>query len=225
MKLWPLALPILALTSCRGCPPPGAADASVDASSGSIASVANLTATPTTVYVSFGANSKIGPADWPFCGDAGGCSFPLAVGGAQPLPSFGRALNVTLSFDQAPGCGVTLAELNLNIPGWSQDTANISLVNGQSNDVQIFVSGPSGDASLGPTVDGSNAGIFGVYPAGCDICVARQSPPCGIGPCGSSPNDGGQGCGCQAGSQYDPAVPCQYSFARGAVVNAQLVAH
>lgn len=207
------------LTSCRGCPPsPSAGDAAV----ASTAAVLNNTTTPTTVYVSFGANSKVGPADWAsFCASTpSGCSFPLAPGASQALPAGGKALDVTIAFDQAPGCGVTLAEMNLSIAGWSYDTANISLVNGWSNNVQINVSGAE---TLGPTLGpDANANVFGVFPVACDICVARSNPPCGLDAGGCT--EAGS-CGCKNGMQYNPAVPCQESFTRGAVVTAVLVSH
>jgi len=68
--------------------------------------------------------------------------------------------------------------------------------------------------------------VSGVFPVGCDICVARQQPPCGISPCGSSPNDGGQTCGCHIGGQYNPIVPCQITYQQadaGSLVNVTLL--
>jgi len=199
------------LVSCRGCPPP---------SQGSSAVVTNRSATPTTVYVSFGANSAIGPNDWSFCGDSGGCSFSLASKASQSLPSFGKALNATVSFDAQPGCSVTLAEFNFNIPGWSQDTANISLVNGWSNVVEIDM---SDGMKLGPAFgDASNADAMGVYPVACDICVARSQPPCGFDASGCTESGS---CGCKSGTQYNPTPPCQYSFAPGETVTIALTSH
>jgi len=216
-----LTVLLLFATACRGCPPAPPADAGPgDAAAGSSAIVVNRTLTPTTVYVSFGGNSKVGPTDWPFCGDAGGCSFPLAPSASQVLPSFGRALNVTLSFDQAPGCNTTLGELNFNIPGWTQDTTNISLVNGWSNDIEIDVSDA---AALGPTRGAdANADVYGVFPVACDICVARSAPPCGFDAAGCTVAGS---CGCKSGTQYNPTVPCQESFAPGAFVAVALVRH
>lgn len=227
MKVASVLCPLTAmLLSCRGCPP-GPADGGADSSAAacdaacSSAAVTNRTDAGTTVYASFGTNSQVGW--WSFCADAGSgnCSFPLGAGGTQALPTGGAAANVTLAFDQAPSCNTTVAEFNFNVSGWSQDTANISLVNGWNHDVEIDV---SGNRTLGPTQGAdANAGVYGVYPLFCDVCVARQSPPCGIQPCGSSPDDGGQGCGCQLGSQYNPVVPCQESFVRGAAVTVALV--
>jgi len=212
----------LLLVSCRGCPPtPGPTPSDVGPLP-STAAVLNNTKTPTTVYVSFGGNSKVGPADWTsFCTAVpSGCSFPLAAGASQLLPSFGKPLNATLAFDQAPGCGTTLAEFNLSIPGWALDTANISLVNGWNSNVSIEVSDA---ATLGPTNGAdANADAYGVFPVACDLCVARGSPPCGYDAGGCT--EAGS-CGCKSGTQYNPTVPCQESFARGSVVTVVLVSH
>ena|SRR5271157_3393297 len=218
MKLYITILALL-LASCRGCPNPSSGG---DAAVSSTAAVLNNTMTSTTVYVSFGANSQIGPADWAsFCAAVpSGCSFPLAPGASQALQAGGKALDVTIAFDQAPGCGTTLAEINLSISGWTYDTANISLVNGWSNNVQINVSGAE---TLGPTLGpDANASVYGVFPVACDICVARSNPPCGFDAGGCT--EAGS-CGCKTGMQYNPSVPCQESFARGAVVTVALVSH
>ena len=216
----------LALSACGGCPPsPGDAGPSPDdAGACSSVVVLNTATQPTTVQVSFGSNSGVGPADWPFCAPTpSGCSFPLAPGASQLLPSAGAPMNLTIAFDAPPGCGASLAEVNTSIPGWSEDTANISLVNGWNHDLSIGVTGgPDGGAgALGPT-DGpdANAGVYGVYPVACDVCVARSGPPCGYSPTGcGAPGS----CGCKGGTQYAPDVPCQASFARGALVTVTLV--
>ena len=221
-------IPVSLVFSCvglRSCPPtPGPADASTadasvaEAGTQSTAVVINGTLASTTVYASFGANSKVGPANWSFCGDEGGCAFPLLPGASQLLPTLGQPLNVTLAFGQAPGCGTSLAELNVNISGWSEDTANISLVNGWNADLSI---GVSDAATLGPTRGpDANADVFGVYPVACDVCVARSGPPCGYSAAGCTTAGS---CGCKGGTQYDPTVPCQASFARGATVTVTLV--
>jgi hypothetical protein len=46
-----------------------------------------------------------------------------------------------------------------------------------------------------------NEKVLGLFPYGCDVCVARVSPPCGI-PKGRI--------GCKHGTQYKPDVVCQY---------------
>jgi hypothetical protein len=105
-------------------------------------------------------------------------------------------LNATLSAGQPVSCGSTKAELNVNHPG-AFDVVDVSLVDGFNVKMAINFNG----TILGPPVGKEgNEKVFGVYPLGCDICTARQSPPCGI-PAG--------GPGCKAGTQYKPDVPCQ----------------
>jgi len=220
--------------SCSSCSPPHGVDASAaDGSDAqgdtqesglrSHARVQNRTEKSVTVFISFGADSEV--TSFPFCGDSGGCSFPLAQGGTQNLETGGAYLNATISFDAAPGCNVSLGEINISNPAWTNDTANISLVNGWSRDIEIDVTAPDGGViPLGPTQGPKgNASVFGVYPNGCDICVARQSPPCGISPCGT-PDGSPPSCGCKQGTQYNPSIPCQASFARdGATVTVAIV--
>jgi hypothetical protein len=196
----------------------------VDSDAGIVASTAavqNLTDAGVTVYASFGtADGAVGPDAWAtFCAPTpSGCSFGLDAGALQVLPTSGQYLNLTLSFGAPPGCGTTLGELDLANPQWNNDTANISLVNGFNQNVEILV---SNGQTLGPTQGGdANADIYGVYPIACDICVARDQPPCGVDAAGCTlPGS----CGCKSGSQYNPNVPCQESFTRGAAVTVAVV--
>ena len=161
--------------------------------------VSNETANDAMVYVAFGSNSVVLPKSWPFCKPTSEltCEFPLKANGSRSLPLKGQLLNATLAFNAPVGCGATKAELNLNIPSW-YDTADISLVDGWNVDMAITADG----TQLGPTKGkGGNELVLGVFPLGCDICVARQQPPCGITP----GNDG-----CKGGTQYNPDVPCQW---------------
>jgi hypothetical protein len=175
-------------------PVPGAADA---ASAGSV-TIANATDADEVVYFSFGADSTVLPAAWPFCTASAplNCSFKLKAHVGQVLPSSGY-LNVTMAFGGAVACGSTKAELNVNNPAW-YDVVDVSLVDGYSNKVSIAIDGKV----LGPPVGKEgNEKVYGVFPLGCDICVARKSPPCGMKP--------GRD-GCKAGTQYKPDVPCQH---------------
>lgn len=165
--------------------------------------VDNSTSTSTTVYVSFGADSEVLPPMWPVCSATSklNCSFPLAATSAQTLLLGGKHLNATFAFGAPVNCGSTKAEMNLNNPAW-YDVADVSLVDGFSNKIVIEIKGQDGLTKLGPPVGASgNEKVFGVFPLGCDICTARQTPPCGIKP-GKD--------GCKAGTQYKPTVPCQY---------------
>jgi len=188
-------LPLLLLAGCNGA-------------SGTQVTVQNERSVATTVYVAFGAGSKVNAASWSFCSGSGlTCSFDLTpkntAGSARLLPNASADyLNATFSFDAAVGCGVTKAEVDVNNPSW-YDTLDVSLVDGYSDNVQIYAA-PSGGgpATLGPPVGATgNEKVYGVFPVGCDICVERQNPPCGIAK-GKT--------GCKTGTQYDPDVPCQW---------------
>jgi len=182
--------------------------------------VRNDTPGSTLVYVAFGADSVVRPADWKFCHATGPltCDFPVAAGGKQELPLAGRYLNATLAFGAPVACGATKAELNLNNPAW-YDVTDVSLVDGYSNMVRVTVTDPSGTKVLGPPLGASgNEKVYGVFPLGCDVCTAREHPPCGMVP-GKD--------GCKAGSQYKPDVPCQHQGAvmgGGSKVEVALVA-
>jgi len=161
--------------------------------------VSNESQEDVTVYVAFGSNSVIVPTSWAFCKNPSGltCDFVLAKKTAIPLPLSGQYLNATFSFKKPVGCGASKAELNVNNPKW-YDITDVSLVDGFNGNIEIEVDG----TKLGPTRGaGGNEKVLGVFPYGCDICVARQSPPCGIKP-GIE--------GCKTGSQYNPDVPCQH---------------
>jgi len=208
-----LLLPLLLLVGCQKTPSPSTSTGPAGASSperlragatgSTTVTVTNTTSSPVTVNVAFSAASVVTPSQWSFCNvDAGlTCAFTLTAspgpGNSQSLPLAGQYLNATLAFNSTPSCNSTKAELNVNNPTW-YDIVDVSLVDGYSNDIEINANG----TLLGPpNPDGGNASVFGLFPYGCDICVARQSPPCGISPGGS---------GCKSGTQYNPTVPCQY---------------
>ena len=169
----------------------------------SVMAVENLTNDDTVLFVAFGSDSVVLPAAWPFCVGGGlNCSFPLGKRMVKNLPLSGNYLNATFSFGAAVACGITKAEVNVNNPGW-YDTLDVSLVDGFSNKISISATSYGRKpVVLGPPngKDG-NEKVFGLFPYGCDICVARQSPPCSI-PHGSA--------GCKGGTQYKPDVVCQY---------------
>jgi hypothetical protein len=188
-------------------------------------SVVNQTASSATVYVSFGADSAITQSNWAgFCTGSGlSCQFALAGNGAtQALPNpSGAYLNATFAFDSPVGCGATKAEVNVNNPTW-YDILDVSLVDGYSNNVAIIATQTTGTGTvttLGPPNGQSgNESVFGLYPYGCDVCVARCSPPCGIAKsnplvgctasCTDCQSNGVDGC--KGGTQTSPTVPCQY---------------
>ena len=203
----------LALVACSKplAPAPGpTASASASASALGAAAgkstvvVVNDTGASAMVYLAFGADSVVLPAAFPFC-DTGqppaplSCSFRLASKAEQALPLAGAYLNVTMAFDAPVNCGSTKAEVNVNNPAWF-DVLDVSLVDGFSNGVEI----QTGTVMLAAFKGTGNEKALGVYPLGCDVCVARQHPPCGMTP--------GRD-GCKAGSQYAPDVPCQWQGA------------
>lgn len=161
-------------------------------------SITNSTRANTIVYFAFGADSAI--VSWKFCPITArlNCQFPLKAGATQTLPLDGKYLNATISFGAPVTCNTTKAELNLNNPAW-YDIADVSLVDGYSNKVEIDI----GSVKLGPPLGATgNEKVYGLFPNGCDICVARQNPPCGMAP-GKD--------GCKKGpDQYHPDVPCQW---------------
>lgn len=167
--------------------------------------LSNKTDTSATVYVSFGSDSIIDADDWPVCHASGkSCKFVVRSGKTIPLPS-NDYLNASIAFDGQVACGNTKAELNINNPNW-YDILDVSLVDGYSNNIEITAT-PTGGAEQKfgrPQPTGNNL-VPGLYPYGCDICVERESPPCGIAK-GKF--------GCKNGTQYDPDVPCQWKGPR-----------
>lgn len=167
---------------------------------GTVLLVTNKTKAEATVYFTFGSDSVVVPSTWSsFCAASSAltCTFQLPAEKTRILPATGAYLNATVTFDNPATCGVTKVEVNLNNPTW-YDTTDISLVDGFSKFVLVEANG----TRLGPTRGkDQNEKVFGVFPFGCDICVARQNPPCGI-PKGTT--------GCKSGTQYKPDVPCQY---------------
>jgi hypothetical protein len=174
-----------------------------------MAQIANADSTvpsTTPVFISFGADSSVQAADWAsFCTVTSPLTCNFTMIGSQVLPTQGKYLNMTLAFGGPVACDSTKAEINVNNPAW-YDTLDVSLVDGYSNKIAIDYTPPGGTVTrLGPPLgkDG-NEKVLGVFPYGCDICTARQSPPCGIAPGGA---------GCKAGTQYKPDVPCQFQGA------------
>lgn len=182
----------------------------------SVLVVSNETSSDATVYVAFQTGSTLKPKHWPFCMPTSEltCQFQLKVNGNRSLPLVGRLLLATIAFNAPVTCGSTKAELTLNDPAW-YDTADISLVDGWNVDMAVSADG----TKLGPTKGKTgNELVFGVFPLGCDICVARQQPPCGI-PTGTD--------GCKKGTQYKPEVPCQWQGTKmggGSTIRISLVA-
>jgi hypothetical protein len=164
----------------------------------------NATAADVTVFVAFGSDSVVSPADWPFCKGSGlNCNFPLPANTEQFSNINNKYLNATISFIAPVTCNVTKAEFNINNPKW-YDITDVSLVDGYNGIVEVKIDTQT-SLTISPVGKSGNEKAFGVYPYGCDICTARQNPPCSI-PKGSD--------GCKGGTQYKPDVPCQYQGAK-----------
>lgn len=208
--------------SCHSCRGPGSGHASSpsdaaagdagDAGSGTTLEIENKSSDGVEVYVAFGAHSIITPTspEWEFCTEEKSypmvCDFSLGPDVTRVLPLAGTYFNAAISFGGAVTCGTTKAEFDLNSTTW-YDVMDLSLVDGFNAALSIEVEEP-GNLDAGPTVLGpvlkerGNERAFGVFPLACDVCVARQSPPCGY--------SRGPSAECKKGSQSDPDVVCQY---------------
>lgn len=189
--------------------------------------VQNLKGAAVDVYLSFGSDSCITESNVRIDGATGEC---VSVGNGickfSLAPNERREMNLqlcradlTFRFNRSGGCDVTKVEANMNVPDWD-DTWNISLVDGWNENVRIdVVTSDNRTKTMGPTAGASgNQQIFGVYPHGCDICTARQVPPCGI-PTGDSECKTPHG----TQNQYKPDVPCQWNHPRANQVTISVV--
>lgn len=150
--------------------------------SGTKLSVTNEHDVSVMLYVSFGYDSSVSADDWDFCIGSGlNCSFEMSKNSTENLPLDGKYINATFSVNSPVGCGVTKSEVNLNNPSW-YDTMDVSLVDGFSDKMQIIYTPPKGEeVKLGlPKGETGNERVLGLFPYGCDVCVARQNPPCDI---------------------------------------------
>jgi len=205
----PLAPLCAVILGCGPCPTPTPIPGPVTPAGTKVTlAVAQIgfAATSTPVYFSFGSDSKVLPTDWPFCSVTAPLNCNATMTGELELPTQGgKYLNVTVAFNAPVGCGSTKAEINVNNPAW-YDTMDVSLVDGFSNKIAIEYTPPVGAKTLiGPPLGQTgNENLLGVYPYGCDLCVANSAATCGI-PVGPA--------GCKAGTQYAPVPPCQYQGA------------
>lgn len=187
------------------------------ASGGTSVTIRNPSPDAVTVAVAFGSDSKVLPANWAFCTASGPltCSFGLDGKKNRVLPLEGAYMNATFAFGSAVGCGSTKAEVNANNPSW-YNTVDISLVDGFSTPLTIAYKDPSGSRTFSVSQKAGNERAPAVYPLGCDTCVARTKPACGMSP-GKD--------GCKGGTQFKPDVPCQFqgSTMGGASTSIEIV--
>jgi hypothetical protein len=185
--------------------------------------ITNQTSSPVTVFVKLYAGPQ-----WSFCETDGSyCRFTIAAGQTQPLPNdSGENLNFSASFNtEVYACtladGNTIFEANVNTdPQGTHDTTDISLVNGYNASVKTVVTSGGASTTLGPVSSKTgNQQAFGVFPFGCEVCVARCQPGCPfIPPDNPIPCATPAACNlcthgnneCKAGTQYNPDPKCQY---------------
>lgn len=179
--------------------------------------IKNGTNAAAKVYISFGADSQINknnigfPCTF-FNQEPRGlqCGFDLAAGQPKQISQKGKILNMTVGFNKAPGCGVTISEINVNRPGAGADATNISLVDGFNEKIVVQYDHPTNKAAsfkIGPPCGKTgNEKVLGVYPFGCDGCAVRKAPQSACGPY----PPGNQGC--HAGTEFAPSPKCQINF-------------
>ena len=178
--------------------------------------IKNDTNAPVKVYISFGADSQINknnigfPCTFFNVEPRGlNCGFDLPNKQQKQISQTGKILNMTVAFNKAPGCGVTLAELNANRPAAGADATNISVVDGFNEKIVVQYDNPANKAAsfkIGPPCGlTGNEKVLGVFPHGCSICATRKD----VRQCGPYPPVGQ---GCHAGTEMDPKPKCQINF-------------
>lgn len=114
----------------------------------------------------------------------------------RPAPNPPGIQGALLSFNAAPNCGVTNAELTVNnisqSAQFAQETVNISVVNGNNASVKFNLDkGPRWSTNFGTVpykqafqnYAGDNVNVVGVFPKGCTNCSFLTGPPvCGFTP-------------------------------------------
>jgi len=163
--------------------------------------VSNSTSGPVVVYITLGAESgNTTLADLqsfvtPIPGNDLQGTFCLAGNSTQSYtPPAGTSLIGNLCFGgppincPAPGFpnAVNLFEFALNLASGGQETVDISCVAGVNASISVALSGGGvwNAGSTQPSVAsfynssiGSNTGLVGVYPVGCDVCTGSHNPP------------------------------------------------
>jgi len=177
--------------------------------------IKNDTNASVKVYISFGADSQVNMKNLNFCTFFNteprglNCGFDLPNKQQKQISQPGKILNMTVAFNKAPGCGVTLAEINANRPGAGADATNISVVDGFNEKIVVQYDHPSNKSlsfKIGPPCGLiGNEKVLGVFPHGCSICVTRKD----VRQCGPYPPVGQ---GCHAGTEMDSKPKCQINF-------------
>jgi len=139
------------------------------------------------------------------------CQFSVSQSTPQIIP-FNKSCQVSVAFtaNNMPwgACPTSLAEFTLNgtIGGESQDTMDVSLVNGINYNITIAQNGGKTLIDTSTKTYPDYQGLLGVYPLGCDECALSSNPPTWTGCPSTKYNQY-----CQGGTQYNPKTNCQLS--------------
>ena len=169
----------------------------------------NSTPNPVTVWITLGATKGClqNVKDIPFITFGSGLQGSFVLKGNDSTIAYaplGMGWNGNISFETPPiNCATTQFPNGVNIfefiinnafqPGNPQETIDISCVAGVNCGIGVITSGSKWNASTMYSnvkyfANGNkkhNSGRVGVYPFGCDVCTASQSPP----PCDKSDKD------------------------------------
>ena len=169
--------------------------------------IINNQSAPATVFINFGAESALNSKDLSFCQQqpALNCQFRLGAKQSQEITNpQKKKLVMSLAFNKPVTCGSTKAEITVNNPDFC-DNADVSVVDGFNERIQIKVDTPPNIVLLGPPKGLlGNQQVFGVFPYGCDRCAASVSPQRACGP--YPPNQ------CHAGTEHRPDPVCQWQI-------------
>ena len=173
--------------------------------------IKNGTNATAKVYIAFGADSQVTmknigfPCTF-FNAEPRGlnCGFDLPAGQQKQIGQKGQILGMSVGFNKAPGCGVTLGEVFVNKTGPGAEAIDISVVDGFNEKIVIEYDNPANKAAsfkIGPPCGlKDNQKVLGVFPHGCSDCYRMV----GVRQCGPYPTDQ-----CHAAG---PNPKCQLNF-------------
>ena len=112
--------------------------------------IKNTTTGPVKVYIAFGADSQVTmknvgfPCTF-FNTEPRGlnCGFDLPAGQQKQIGQKGQIIGMSVGFNKAPGCGVTLGEIFANKTGPGAEAIDISVVDGFNEKIVIQYDHPS----------------------------------------------------------------------------------
>ena len=169
--------------------------------------IINNQSAPATVFINFSDTSLLNSKDLSFCRQqpALNCQFTLGAKQSQEITNpLKKKLIMSLAFNKPVTCGSTKAEITVNNPEFC-DNADVSVVDGFNEKIEIKVAAPPSTVILGPPKGLlGNQEVFGVFPYGCDRCAANVSPQKACGP--YPPNQ------CHGGTEHRPNPVCQWQI-------------